>query len=333
MESKVPLVSIVVPVCNVEKFLEKLIYSLITQTYENFEVILVDDGSPDNSGSICDKFSVQDKRIKVIHKKNAGVSEARNTGIDAATGDFIVFVDGDDWLEPDAVAYYVSLITETQSDMAISDKNFTTRDRIQTENDCFEIWTSEKATAEFLYPRISIGCWNKIFRMDFLHRNNFRFTMKISGEGMHFVVSAAQKANHVGIGHKKVYNYRLNNVNSAVTKYRLDMGIYAQKSINAIKAELFLKTPQVLNALNWHIWKNYSYVIFLIIATDSKKENFTLFRNCRNNLLTRLPSVLIKSKVSVKQKIYMILQAFAPVLMAKRRLRRERLALQNDVME
>lgn len=333
MESKVPLVSIVVPVYNVEKFLEKLIYSLITQTYENFEVILVDDGSPDNSGSICDKFSVQDKRIKVIHKKNAGVSEARNTGIDAATGDFIVFVDGDDWLEPDAVAYYVSLITETQSDMAISDKNFTTRDRIQTENDCFEIWTSEKATAEFLYPRISIGCWNKIFRMDFLHRNNFRFTMKISGEGMHFVVSAAQKANHVGIGHKKVYNYRLNNVNSAVTKYRLDMGIYAQKSINAIKAELFLKTPQVLNALNWHIWKNYSYVIFLIIATDSKKENFTLFRNCRNNLLTRLPSVLIKSKVSVKQKIYMILQAFAPVLMAKRRLRRERLALQNDVME
>ena len=333
MESKVPLVSIVVPVYNVEKFLEKLIYSLITQTYENFEVILVDDGSPDNSGSICDKFSVQDKRIKVIHKKNAGVSEARNTGIDAATGDFIVFVDGDDWLEPDAVAYYVSLITETQSDMAISDKNFTTRDRIQTENDCFEIWTSEKATAEFLYPRISIGCWNKIFRMDFLHRNNFRFTMKISGEGMHFVVSAAQKANHVGIGHKKVYNYRLNNVNSAVTKYRLDMGIYAQKSINAIKAELFLKTPQVLDALNWHIWKNYSYVIFLIIATDSKKENFTLFRNCRNNLLTRLPSVLIKSKVSVKQKIYMILQAFAPVLMAKRRLRRERLALQNDVME
>ncbi|MBQ7160048.1 MAG: glycosyltransferase [Treponema sp.] len=327
------LVSIIVPVYGVEKFLEKLILSLIRQTYENLEIILVDDGSPDNCGAICDKYAEHDSRIKVIHKENAGVSEARNTGMDSATGDFIVFVDGDDWLESDAVDYYVRLITKTYSDMAISDKNFTTRSRMQTENDCFEIWASDKAAAEFLYPRISIGCWNKIFRTEFLRKNNIRFTMKISGEGMHFIVSAAQKANHVGVGHRKVYNYRLNNENSAVTKYRLDMGIYAQKSINAIKDELILQTPLLLDAVNWHIWKNYGYILFLIIATDSKKENLALYKDCRRNLLIRLPSVLVKSKVSAKTKIRMVLEASAPVLMARRRLRRERLALQNDVME
>ena len=333
MEKEMPKVSIVVAIYKSEKFLDKLILSLLQQTYKNIEIILVDDGSPDGSGAICDRYAAQDSRITVIHKANGGACEARNTGMAAATGDFIVFVDGDDWLEPDAVEYYVRLITETQSDMAISDKNFTTRNRIQTENDCFEIWSSDKASAEFLYPRISIGCWNKIFRTEFLRRNSLRFTMKISGEGMHFIVTAAQRANHVGVGHRKVYNYRLNNATSAMTHYDLKMGLYAQKSINAIKDELILRTPLLLSAVNWHIWKNYGYILFLIIATESKKENRALYQDCRKNLLIRLPAVLVKSKVSVKTKVCMITEAVAPVLWAKRRLRRERIALQNDVME
>lgn len=98
MESSLK-VSIVVPVYNVDKYLKECINSLIIQTYKNIEIILVDDGSTDKSGSICDEFAYKDKRIKTIHKRNGGLSSSREAGINAATGDYIMIVDGDDWIE------------------------------------------------------------------------------------------------------------------------------------------------------------------------------------------------------------------------------------------
>lgn len=96
-----PLVSVIVPVYKVGKYLDKCVESIVEQTYKNLEIILVDDGSPDNCPAMCDKWAERDSRIKVIHKQNGGVSSARNVGIDAAQGEFIGFVDSDDWLEPD----------------------------------------------------------------------------------------------------------------------------------------------------------------------------------------------------------------------------------------
>ena len=97
------LISVIVPVYNVEKYLNKCLDSIISQTYTNLEIILIDDGSTDNCGKICDEYASKDKRIKVIHKENAGVSSARNYGIQCATGDWIMFVDSDDWIEFDAI--------------------------------------------------------------------------------------------------------------------------------------------------------------------------------------------------------------------------------------
>ena len=93
-------VSIIIPLYNVEKFVPRLVDSVISQDYENIEIILVDDGSTDNSGKIADDYSKRDRRIIVIHKNNGGVSTARNAGIRAATGEYILFVDGDDWVVP-----------------------------------------------------------------------------------------------------------------------------------------------------------------------------------------------------------------------------------------
>ena len=97
-------ISVIVPVYNVEGYLARCVDSILGQTYENLEVILVDDGSRDGSGALCDAFARQDHRVKVIHKPNGGLSSARNTGIDAAQGEYLAFVDSDDWLEPDAYA-------------------------------------------------------------------------------------------------------------------------------------------------------------------------------------------------------------------------------------
>ena len=112
-------VSIIIPVYKSEQFLEKLINSILEQTYTNFELILVDDGSPDNSGLICDQYSKIDSRIVVIHKINGGTCEARNYGLDRSTGEYIMLADGDDWLAKDCIEYLVGLLENNDADMSM----------------------------------------------------------------------------------------------------------------------------------------------------------------------------------------------------------------------
>lgn len=118
---KNPLISIIVPCYKVEKYLHKCIDSIICQTYSNLEIILVDDGSPDNSGKICDEYAKRDNRIKVIHKKNGGLSDARNTAIDIATGEYILFIDSDDYVSFNHVEHLYEVISKYNSDIAIED--------------------------------------------------------------------------------------------------------------------------------------------------------------------------------------------------------------------
>ena len=113
------MISVVVPIYNVEKYIRKCIDSIKKQTYRNIEIILVDDGSPDKCGEICDEYAESDKRIKVIHKRNGGLSDARNVGIDIAKGKYITFVDSDDYVEEDYVMYLYSLIKKYNTEMSI----------------------------------------------------------------------------------------------------------------------------------------------------------------------------------------------------------------------
>ena len=107
-----PLISVIVPVYRVEDYLDKCIRSIAEQTYSNLEILLVDDGSPDRSGAICDRWAVSDCRIRVIHQKNAGAGAARNRALDAAEGDLIAFVDSDDYLHPNLYTHLYSLLGE-----------------------------------------------------------------------------------------------------------------------------------------------------------------------------------------------------------------------------
>lgn len=114
-----PKISIIVPIYNVEKYLQKCVDSILCQTYKNLEIILVNDGSPDNCPAICDEYAKKDKRIKVIHKQNGGVSSARNAGLDVATGKYVQFVDSDDWVEPEYSKTMINLIEENNCDLGI----------------------------------------------------------------------------------------------------------------------------------------------------------------------------------------------------------------------
>ena len=111
------LISVIVPVYNTAKYLDKCVETLVNQSYANLEIILVDDGSPDESPAMCDKWAIRDNRIKVIHKDNGGVSDARNCGLREAEGDYIVFIDSDDWVDIDMMKILLSTAIEYEADI------------------------------------------------------------------------------------------------------------------------------------------------------------------------------------------------------------------------
>ena len=192
-----PLVSIIIPVYQVEKYLDKCIVSVINQTYNNLEIILVDDGSPDNCPAICDQWQTKDPRIKVIHQENGGLSHARNEGLKIATGEFIGFVDSDDWIEPKMYETLLTALLESDADIAICNYQSEHEDSqviIQkTKLPVINTYTAEAALELLLSEKAFIHnfVWNKLFRKHLLENLPFpegklyediAWTPKIIGE-------------------------------------------------------------------------------------------------------------------------------------------------------
>ena len=160
------LISIIVPVYKVEKYLEKCLNSIINQTYKNIEIILIDDGSPDNCGKICDEYAKKDNRIIVIHKKNGGLSDARNKGLKKATGDYIMYVDSDDYIKKDSCEELIKVVKKTSADIICY--NFNTIDEEGnklTKNISFSTGNTKKVT-ELSYSESLI---------DNIYRKNIRY--------------------------------------------------------------------------------------------------------------------------------------------------------------
>lgn len=161
-------VSVIVPVYNVAKHLEKCIQSIVQQDYSQFEILLIDDGSTDRSGEICDDWAKRYDYIKVIHKKNGGQSEARNVGIDRAKGEYITFVDADDYLEPDNIRILTELLEQYhEADIAQANHYVHRKEKIKLEydtcNECF-LTRAEAFRAVLYHDNIDVSPWNKIYR-------------------------------------------------------------------------------------------------------------------------------------------------------------------------
>lgn len=168
----IPLISVILPIYKVEKYLKRAIDSVRGQTYQNLEIILVEDGSPDKCGEICEAYTLQDIRIKVVHKENGGLSDARNVGITVATGEYIAFVDSDDYIAPTFIEVLYKAIVRTGSDIALCRYVETTLDSI------FEEVKETGETVEYsgrelslqMYADISgeytcfVVAWNKLYK-------------------------------------------------------------------------------------------------------------------------------------------------------------------------
>lgn len=201
------LFSIVVPVYHVEKYLSRCVKSLIAQTYENIEIILVDDGGDDKCPEMCDHYAEADKRIKVIHKKNGGLSDARNAGLGIATGDYIIFVDSDDYIESDTCQKLLSFTIENP-DIIIGDAVVEGGiDRLKHISESSVLDGKTYLLKALEAGRAPMAAWLNIYNRSFLIKNGLKFKYGILHEDEQFTPRAFLNANRISLSGVKFYHY------------------------------------------------------------------------------------------------------------------------------
>jgi glycosyltransferase involved in cell wall biosynthesis len=244
-----PKTSIIVPIYKVEPYLSDCINSLINQTYHNLEIILVDDGSPDNCGKICDEYAQKDSRIKVIHKENGGLVSARNAGYEAATGDWIMYLDGDDWIELNTCEIIIKHIQDFEIDVVFwnvvqkygeksiyrmyweSNENY----RIYQDEECKNL-----SLNTLIYNSGIASAYGKLFKHTFCEKNNLihNNNLRQGIEGIEFIVRVFYAAQRIIFINQFLNNYRYNpdsiskRIDEQNSKYVIDGFIEIQKFID-----------------------------------------------------------------------------------------------------
>lgn len=204
------LISVIIPVYNVEKYLDKCIDSIINQTYSNLEIILIDDGSTDNSGKICDKYALLDSRIKVIHKKNGGLSDARNVGIDNANGKYLMFVDSDDFIDYNTICDNINIMKENKADIIIYNRYYVYDDgkkflRFPILNSILEFTGLEAIEEMNSFKNFDMSAWGKIYKKDLF--KCIRFPVGKTSEDFYIMFLLLEKSKKVIYNSKPYYFY------------------------------------------------------------------------------------------------------------------------------
>lgn len=171
--------SVIVPVYKAESLIRRCVDSLLSQTFKDFEVLLVDDGSPDKSGIICDEYAQKDPRVRVFHKKNGGVSSARQYGLDHALGEYVIHADPDDWVDAEMLAELYAKAKAEDADMVMCDFNVVRRKKVRYKVQCPPELTAECVLAQMLSQKIHGASWNKLVRRSLFRQFNVAYPEEI----------------------------------------------------------------------------------------------------------------------------------------------------------
>lgn len=300
------LISVIIPIYNVEKYLNKCIDSIINQTYKNLEIILVDDGSPDNCPQICDEYAKKDSRIKVIHKKNGGVSSARNVGLINSTGNYIGFIDPDDYIEP--IMYEKLLKVLKESNTLVSMCGFyKIKDNkiVKTDNYDEKIISSEKLLKDiFNYTSMGTLC-NKLFAKEIffdINNNQLFFNETIHYcEDVLMLETILSNKNNIAIHNQPLYNY-------IVSSNSICHGNISEKKLTGIiSMDLILnlcrlKFSNLLNIAD-AFCINCKVRIFLELYYSNINNKKKFFLNIQSNFKNHKP-ISLKDKLKCKMIIY-----------------------------
>ena len=289
-----PVISIIIPVYNVEQYIKQCLNSIITQTYCDFEAIIIDNSSTDESGKICDEYAQRDERIRVVHKKNEGVGVSRNLGINEARGEWLTFIDSDDWVEPDYLENLINCAVSEDVDIILSG-GYIGEEPVGVKIERYFDNTFEDGTLEFhrlliskiLAPNsymnkmrggINLGTtWGKLYRVNMLRENSLYFLVHIEpGMDTLFNMMVLNAAKVIHCNQYIGYHYRcfvptgaMNKFHPEVVKtsydYMIEMWKYNEKSCvkvddNILYARAFLMIMQVFRTYFFHPQNTASYV-------------------------------------------------------------------------
>ena len=303
------LISIIVPIYNAEKYIEKCINSLSKQTYKNIEIILVDDGSKDNSYKICRNLQKNDRRIRIFLKKNGGASSARNKGLDEAKGEFITFVDVDDYVEETFVQTMYEMIILHNTDIAICKPIKQYSDGIIIENKKYpEVsWYNGEGLLKFLKLEFNIdwgAVWNKLFKAEIIEKYKLRYDETIKyGEDYLFVGSYLANTYSGYITDKIEYHYIYSN-NSISNKYNTSKKVDVEL-LSWIKSGEELKkycdSSDLSKAYNSYISYRCQDVLYIMAKCDYTNRKFEkyILKNLRDNKKYWLKTDIFSYKIKI----------------------------------
>lgn len=313
-----PLISFIVPSYNFEKYIGKCIESILAQTYSNLELIIVNDGSTDNSCLIIDEYAKKDARITAIHKTNEGVSIARNTGLNKSKGKYVCFVDADDFISSDFAEYMINLAESYDAEFCISSECFTRKGEQQTSNVSNKSINAEQATALLLSPALIVGSWNKLFKKEVLINNDIKFSSNLFyGEGLRFITQVAQVCKKIAVTNYKMYYYRRNNYSSATSKFNFEKFENGYLSLKVIEANLTICTPNVLTMLGWHKCQFKMGTVVRIITANKTNEYREYYNEALQYVRNNFYKYLFIKDISLYKKGLLVGCAIWPSFMAK----------------
>lgn len=303
------LISIIVPVYGVEKYLRRCLDSLICQTYTNIEIIVVDDESPDSSGEICDEYAERDNRIHVIHQKNMGISGARNSGLDIARGEFIAFVDSDDFVSPHMYEYLLKALKQTNAEISICNfQKFKEGTEPQVSDTKFEntelnVITSKKEKIQYQFLQKNVDSnlvWNKLYKREIWEK--FRFPMIRAYEDEAIIYQIIYELNKIVYLDINLYYYLLRQ-NGSITS-------------SGFSEQRFLRLNVLQERMKFYIQKEeweYFLESFFVYKTDllkvteliqqSKKYNMKLLSDYKKLYNEYCFKYLKCCKTSIKNKM------------------------------
>ena len=300
------LISVIVPVYNVEVYVERCVKSILGQTYPQIEVVLVDDGSKDSSGRICDELARADSRIKVIHQENQGLGPARNTGLDNASGEFVTFVDSDDWVEPDAYRTMHASLVANSCDIATCGRNIVSGDKVIKNYFCLSegirIEKPESIKRFLLQQDLNMSACDKLYRAFLFKDVRFPGDHLVS-EDIVPIYTVLKKASGVYLTGKPFYNYYYREGSlskSAFNRKLFGAYIYSKCACDDVRKEF----PELKKAAEY-----FEMDIKITIYRNMRGSRYTgeEAEQIYSELKRDCPAAMKNRYLSYKQKIYILL--------------------------
>lgn len=294
-----PKVSIIVPVYKAEKYIHKCVNSLLNQTFIDYEILLIDDGSPDKSGVICDEYARVNSRVKVFHKENGGVSSARQYGLEQATGEYVIHADPDDWVDPEMLMRLYDKASATNADIVICDYYINTKRKSKYCSQPIQSASPNSVLCGILNGSIYGSCWNKLIRRSFICNNNIHFHKGINVcEDRQFIIEILLQKPKIEYINEAFYHYCTDSNDNSLVKsgrknssYKINEFFidYAIKNFSAIPVERDL-----------YIADNLLFVISTCKIPDNLfRSCFKKFESHINDNVPALKRLIIKSSLNL----------------------------------